>query len=328
MPEYLLFYAGDDKRHEQIGLARSHDGVHFERVGDGLIVPVAPAVPWRDLRTCNPAVIRVGGRLEMFFQGISRERAHVSIARAVSSDTRGWQVAAQPCISWRDLAEHDPGQAPQSHRAAAFEPSVLLEDGRYRMWFLYFHAPTHPSNSLFYAESGDGEQWEIRPQPLLSGDSFGFCLFHYPQVLPTTEGYELFFTLRSRRTLVDGIYRLTSADGFSWGGLEPILRRSFRTVRSKRNIAAKAFNRLIRLPWPKHGRNVLGYSHPHVLPSETPPAMYIHNDHHGPRGRWHDISRLELHGRRWTASRTVLGPASDPGAWDSHFVADPYVIVT
>ena len=317
---YLLFYAGCDKVHEQIGLAVSRDGIEFERLPEP-IVPVDSGVPWRDLRTANPAVIRVGDRLELFFQGISTEREHVSIARAVSTDGHSFAIDDEPCLPWRALSGHDRGQSPDVARTAVFEPSVLHDDGRYRMWFLYFHPPTHPSNSLFYAESADGETWEVAPGPLLSGDTFGFCLLHYPQVLPTAGGYELYFTLRSRRTLVDGIYRATSADGLSWHDAEPVLSKPFRMVRSRRNVAAKALNRLA-LPFRReHGLNVLGYSHPHVLGD----AMYIHNDHHSPRGRWHDIARLERQGRGWSAPRTVFGPGPED-AWDGFFVADPYVV--
>src|SRR5581483_9802082 len=206
VPEHLLFYAGCDKKHEQIGLAVSQDGIRFERAGDdGLIVPVDPAVRWRDLRTCNPAVVRpdgTAGRFVMFFQGISTEQENVSIARAVSADGRTWTVDPEPCISWRELVAPGDG-GPGSTRKAVFEPSVLHEDGRYRMWFCHLNAPVHASVSLFYAESRDGERWELERRPLLSGDTFGFCALHYPQVRRLDPGYELLFTLRSRRPLVE-----------------------------------------------------------------------------------------------------------------------------
>lgn len=329
MPEHLLFYAGCDKKHEQIGLAVSQDGIRFERAGDdGLIVPVDPAVRWRDLRTCNPAVVRpdgTAGRFVMFFQGISTEQENVSIARAVSADGRTWTVDPEPCISWRELVAPGDG-GPGSTRKAVFEPSVLHEDGRYRMWFCHLNAPVHASVSLFYAESRDGERWELERRPLLSGDTFGFCALHYPQVRRLDPGYELLFTLRSRRTLVDGIYRATSADGLSWSGAEPVLRRPLRMVRSRRNVAAKAWHRVARRFWRADGQRILGYSHPHVVEGE-PDVMYIHNNHHGPRGRWYDVARVERHGGRWGRPETVFEPAADPDAWDSLFVADPFVVL-
>jgi hypothetical protein len=319
VPEQLLFYAGSNKVHEQIGLAVSGDGRTFERLPEP-IVPVDRTVEWRALRTANPAVVRSGGRYEMFFQGIAEGLNHVSIARAVSADGRSWAVDEEPVLPWHALRSHVRGMSPDAARVAVFEPAVLVEDGRYRMWFLYFHPPTHPSNSLFYAESPDGEAWEIDPKPLLSGDDFGFCVLHYPQVVPAEDGYELFFTLGSRRTLVHGIYRARSSDGRSWHGAEPVLRLRHRVVRSRRNAPAKILNRLIRPLLPRHGRNVLGYSHPHVVGD----ALYLHNDNHGPRGRWYDISRAERRGGSWSRPERVFGPSDD--GWDSHFVADPFVI--
>jgi hypothetical protein len=334
MSEYLLYYAGCDRITEQIGLAVSTDGVNFERAGEGgLIVPIDRSAEWRAKRTANPAVVREGEGFAMLFQGISEGPEHTSIAIARSQDGRQWACPDEPCLTWRDMARFDPRQDP-ANRAAVFEPSVLYEDGRFRMWFLYLNEPAHGSNSLFYGESATGEDWEIEPTALLSGETFGFCVLHYPQVLRTAAGYELYFTLRSRRTLVDAIYRATSPDGLSWGPAEAILRRPLRVVRSGHNIAGKALHRLARPTWDlvdrlaRRDANAHGYSHPHVLPGESPSAMYIHNDHRTrPRGRWYDISRLELEAGRWTRARKVLEPARDPAAWDSYFVADPYVVV-
>src|SRR5262249_46194075 len=128
----LLFYAGSDKVHEQIGLAISEDGRRFERLPEP-VVPVDPAVPWRALRTANPAVVRTGARFERFFQGIAAGLTHVSIGRAVSWDGRGWAVDGEPVLPWHAVSSHVGEMSPDTARAAVFEPAVLFEEGRYRM---------------------------------------------------------------------------------------------------------------------------------------------------------------------------------------------------
>src|SRR5262249_55945273 len=91
---------GEDKVVERIGLATSTDGVRFERAApDGLLLAPDPRVAWRDLRVCNPSVLAVDGRTELFYQGISRT-SNVSIGRATSSGVAEFACEAEPTLPW------------------------------------------------------------------------------------------------------------------------------------------------------------------------------------------------------------------------------------
>ena len=328
---YLLYYAGmaEDKVTEQIGLATSTDGIRFERLPpDGLVLR-RDAVPWRDLRVCNPTVLPAAGGFVMFYQGIS-ESLQVSIGRATSPDGRTWACDREPSLPWEQMRALVGVRKP-ARRTAVFEPSVLLEDGRFRMWFLYLGAG-HESHSLFYAESRTGESWEIRPEPLLTGRRFGLCLLHYPQVLRTGNRYRLYFTLRSLRSGVDAIHRMQSADGLSWGGLETVLARwELPVARSRPGLAGKVAGRLVRpvnrlLERGPYRDVELGYAHPHVVERENDALLFWQSSSRGPRGRVMRIGVSTLTARGAVAPRRVLEPSDEPGRWDSFFVADPYVV--
>jgi hypothetical protein len=327
----LLFYAGmgNDKAAEHIGLARSTDGRTFQRVApDGLVLPTSAEVPWRDLRVCNPTVLSVDESLVMFFQGISRTE-NVSIGRAESPNGEVWECNSDPSLSWAEM-QALLGGGGTSQRTAVFEPSLLREDGLYRMWFCYLGSG-HTSHSLFYAESETGEEWEIEPQPLLSGSDFGFCLFHYPQVVRREHGYELYFTLRSARSGIDGIYRMHSADGLSWHDAEVVLGRwELGLARSGRSLAAKIAGRAVRplnrlLEASVYRGVELGYGHPHVVDSGGETLLFWQKGSRTTRGRVFAIGASTVIDGRPVGQRLLLGPSRN-GGWDSFFVADPYVL--
>ena len=81
------------------------------------------------------------------------------------------------------------------------EPSVLYEDGRWRMWYVGFgHDPEDPDDVSYsrigYAESTDGVTWAKRPEPVLvgGGDGFESLGVSHPNVVADPRGgYHLFY---------------------------------------------------------------------------------------------------------------------------------------
>jgi hypothetical protein len=320
----------DDKNAEQIGLAVSDDGLSFQRVPpDGLVLRRDPTVPWRSLRVCNPTVLERDGGFVMFFQGIA-ESLNVSIGRATSPDGTAWTCDPEPCLAWEEMREHAGPQEP-GQRTAVIEPAVLFEDGRYRMWFVYLGSG-HESHSLFYAESETGERWEIRSEPLLRGSSFGFCLLHYPHVRRLDDEYELYVTLRSRRSQIDAIYRLRSADGLAWSESEKVAGRwELGLARNGTGVGGKVAGRLVRplnrlLERGPYRGAELGLGHAHVIDNGDGQLLFWQRNARGRRGRDLAIGVSRLTERGTVAPRIVLEASPDPAAWDAFFVADGFVV--
>jgi hypothetical protein len=337
---YHLYYAGmarDAAGTEQIGLATSVDGVRFERVhGTGLILGTDPDVGWRSLRVCNPTVLLAGGGFLMFYQGIAGAPPHhTSLAVARSKDGVTFDCDPAPCLSLDDMRTVDPRLDPRE-RIGLIEPSVIDDDGRYRMWFVYSRGSSRDGNELYLADSADGHRWSIRER-VLSGHQFGEYNLHYPQVLKRSDGYELWFTLKNRRNGVFGICRMRGPDGRSWGHLAQILPRARVGVQLRRRYAldVAVLGRELRashvvdfvldrcLPRRYHA----GFAHPHVLPGEDgePDVLYLHGYHRRRNGTiWMDIARCEIRGDVVMPPRRVL--TTGDGAWDAEFVADPFVL--
>ena len=230
----LLYYAGmaNDANHtEQIGVALSSNSTQFTRIGDGLIIPRDPLIPWKNLRTCNPAVLKLpDGRFAMFYQGVGNPRGPVSRSTepqvtsnglAFSEDGIRWECEPQPILSYKMLKELDPAQDPSSS-IGLIEPSVIYCNGLCQIWFVYVHR-TMPGNALVYATSRDLRCWDIRPMSILTGCDFGGYDLFYPQVVQRPDGFELWFTLRNSKTGVHGIFRMQSVDGIAWSGLLQVM---------------------------------------------------------------------------------------------------------
>lgn len=206
----------------------------------------------------------------------------------------------------------------EQRRVCLVEPTVLGK----RMWFVYRHASI-PGNALVYAEADSSGAWRLR-EVVLRGSMFSGMDLHYPYVEQKDDGLVLYFTLRDSRQL-HGIFRMQSTDGLEWRALEPVLPRSGELSPS---LALRAMWHLP--PAIRYrvfsGEGMLGYAHPHVVENGST-TMYYQRANLGPRGVWVDIAGCELDAGRCRSHRKVLGPSAQPGAWDSYFVADPYVVV-
>jgi len=99
-------------------------------------------------------------------------------------------------------------------------PSILLEDGRWRMWYVSgvgwpdVGGRITPSYNIRYAESADGVEWRRSGGVVLDlqGDEIGFSR---PCVVTAGDGYVMWYSVRGP----DGRYRLgyaRSDDGLAW----------------------------------------------------------------------------------------------------------------
>jgi hypothetical protein len=132
-----------------IGCAISTDGGNtYERVSRGPVVGPSDADPF--LAT-SPWVMREGDRWRMWYASGQRWDAtpdgpkhYYRIVHAESGDGIHWEPTRHVCIDFADETEY-----------AIARPSILRENGLYRMWF----SCRGPAYRIAYAESADGLTW-------------------------------------------------------------------------------------------------------------------------------------------------------------------------
>jgi hypothetical protein len=322
----------DEKVHEQIGLAISEDGSNFTRVHkDGLILKRDEKLHWKNLRVCNPTVTLCEKKFIMFYQGISKD-LNTSIGMARSDDGVNFECEDAPCLSHVDMTNIDP-LLDCSKVVRLIEPSIVMDEGVTKMWFVFVHE-SHPGNSIYYAESKDNHKWKIFDKPVLSGCQFGNFNLHYPQILRTREGYEMWFTLRDNSSYVFGIFRMSSDDGLVWKDVRQVLPKTWTGTISlkkfsaialglkRRRLGFNAVSKLLAKDWP----NFYGAAHPHLIKNSDRSVLYFQDANSGPRGLYYSIGKAELEEDRVVNMMSVLRNADDRQAWDSFFVADPYVL--
>jgi hypothetical protein len=133
-----------------VGCALSTDGGEtFERVSRGPVVGCTDADPF--LAT-SPWVLRENGGWRMWYASGVRWEAtdagpkhYYRIVHAASEDGLRWEPTGDVCIDFADASEF-----------AIARPSVVREDGLYRMWF----SCRGSAYRIAYAESRDGLAWE------------------------------------------------------------------------------------------------------------------------------------------------------------------------
>ena len=198
---YLMWYGAQGRDgHDRILLAESADGLAWEPKGEALDHGSANHVN-------DPSIVKVG---DTFFLYYTRAPVDVrdEIALATSADGATWQEQGTVL---------GPGDDGAWDSLLVGRPSVLYENGRFRMWYdgrrdLPVGAPAagvpksdRSVRAVGYAESVDGLTW-IRPQaePVFGEDAGGV---HVVRV-----GATLVMTFESR----EGTRLATSPDGLVW----------------------------------------------------------------------------------------------------------------
>ena len=204
----------------------SHSLPRGYQAGERLEQPVLAAAtagqPWAAVSLYSPTVLRVGARWHMWFVGSSGPTrvADHSLGHAESVDGRHWVPdPANPVLTPADLPFGKNWQT----------PCVRYDEARhlFQMWFVTttfysceYRADGSPSctgmdQALGYAESPDGRQWRVHPQPLYpSGRG--------PTVHRLHDGsYVMWLCSRPSPAhawdeLYQNIYRFTSPDGLHW----------------------------------------------------------------------------------------------------------------
>jgi len=122
---YLYFLGQDRARRQRLGLARSRDGVRWQKLKSNPILELGEPGAFDETGLGEPAVWLWQGRYWMAYTGRDR-REHRRIGLAWSEDGVRWQ---------RLPAETVFAGAQAWNAAVVCDPSVLLENGRIRVWF-------------------------------------------------------------------------------------------------------------------------------------------------------------------------------------------------
>jgi fibronectin type 3 domain-containing protein len=143
---YKMWYHGCNDGYQScaIGYATSSDGIHWTKHASNPVLS-GDAAEWDERGTVWPALIHDGSNYEMWYYGLPGG----GIGHATSPDGIHWtKDPNNPVLpqSWNGLS---PAQ-----------PSVLLEDGTYKMWFRQGSAG---DSAIAYAESPDGTHWTLMP---------------------------------------------------------------------------------------------------------------------------------------------------------------------
>ncbi len=196
--DILMYYSGWNQKvstpyHNATGLAISKDGGDtFTRVYEGPIMDRTPLEPYVAV---TPTILRDKNHWRMWYiSGLGWEKIGDQfepvyvIKHAESTDGISWQRDVEICV-------------PQSSPLEAFShPTVIQEEGLFRMWYCYRDSVNYRdgqgSYRIGYAESKDGYDWQrldhksgIEPSPE-GWDSTMIC---YPFVVDTEEHKLLFY---------------------------------------------------------------------------------------------------------------------------------------
>ncbi len=161
---FYCFYEGQDKPfpeggHEQIGLAVSRDGVHWEKSPHNPILRVGPAGAWDNLAAKIPVAIRHAGQFHLFYSG--RDGRAKQIGFATSRDLIHWtKHPGNPVLRSR------PGE--WDALLSTMPAPVYQLDGRYYLLFRGMKS-FYREQGLGVAVSDDLVHWRrFQNEPVMS----------------------------------------------------------------------------------------------------------------------------------------------------------------
>jgi len=143
---YKMWYTGYDGYSYRIGYATSLDGIVWTKYKGNPVLDLGSPGEWDDGHVSGPSVLFEDGTYKMWYPG-SGYNWRFRIGYATSTDGIVWTKyednEGNPVLSWGEPDAWD------SYRV--FCPSVLFEDGTYKMWYTGYDGSTL---RIGYATSG------------------------------------------------------------------------------------------------------------------------------------------------------------------------------
>ncbi len=233
---YELWLSGYDTSTDQLGIAHSHssDGIVWEDTqpaAGGIALSFIPA-GWDRNGIEMANVIQEETCFRMFYASYDDQNVF-SIGTAVSEDGHTWTREGSGPILTPTLPWEQPFQVGDSYFGGVLEPSVLLEDGVYRMWYTgWGEHEGQWGHFIGYAESIDALEWEKESEPVFLPEADGWddaVVTQAHVIADPAGGYHLFYMGQSAADrafctqnecaanyAVGHIGHAYSEDGFTW----------------------------------------------------------------------------------------------------------------
>jgi predicted GH43/DUF377 family glycosyl hydrolase len=133
---FYLFYLGQDRaRRQQLGLARSRDGAHWEKLRSNPILELGKYGSFDEMGLGEPAVWIGHGYYWMLYTG---RDAHESRRLGMARSTDG--------VHWQKLPAVFEGRQPWNSKVVCDPTIEVLQDGRLAVWFGGGDAPSPDEN--------------------------------------------------------------------------------------------------------------------------------------------------------------------------------------
>jgi len=121
---FYVYYLGQDRaRRQRLGIARSADGVHWQKLRANPVLELGADGSFDENGLGEPAVWQSHGRYWMLYTGRDRkEYRHLGLARSIDG------------VTWEKLSGAFSGGARWNDKVIC-DPSVLIEGDSIRVWF-------------------------------------------------------------------------------------------------------------------------------------------------------------------------------------------------
>ncbi len=195
--EYLLYYMGSTNAFDdQIGLAVSSDGIHWQKAQPDPVIARGDSGAWDAMRVYHPEVLFDGSIYRMWYAGYDGKNMRIGLA--TSTDGKTWQKYAKNPVL--DLGEpgawDDFGVWPNG--------GSLYRDGTFYLYYSASSSEEPGIGRLGLAVSSDGIHWTRAPEnPILSEGSSA----HWDQnglgpatVISDGQSYKMWYSAHTYRT--------------------------------------------------------------------------------------------------------------------------------
>ena len=151
---YKMWYGGcSHDAYTRIGYAESADGISWTKHANNPIFDTGSAGEWDDHSVAHCYVLKEDGSYKMWYTGRSNADKLSRIGYATSTDGINWvKYSGNPIIELGNPGTYD--------SLLAAHPEVVLDEGKYLMWYSGISATGDTITSIAYATSNDGITWE------------------------------------------------------------------------------------------------------------------------------------------------------------------------
>lgn len=214
---WMWHYSLGDKEKFQIGLKESKNGYQWRNVSTEPILKPGANGEWDDFRVSKPCVIYDGNLFRMWYVGETRIEGRVTprIGYASSKDGLNWIKSELNPVFDLNTFQYD-----YTYFLRYFW--IIEDNGQYKMWFSSVGQNKYKNvESIGYAESANGIDWEVHSDPVLERDTTSIWEDFYvsnPMVIKKDSVYYMFYGGLGRFGFLfkENIGIARSYDGINW----------------------------------------------------------------------------------------------------------------